>query len=81
MPLLPDSDCPTCSTDEGRCICTEPCESLVCQQFPETCGTWPSGREYHAFAPQPHLTLEQIRHWQVLQRPGPCLCGKRTWPS
>jgi hypothetical protein len=79
MPLLPDSDCPCCSTDKGRCTCTEPCESVVCQQFAAMCGTWPSGREYHVFEPQPCLTLEQLRHWKVAQASGPCLCGKRVY--
>lgn len=71
--------CSLCLNDEGKCTCTQPCGSVLCHQFPETCGTYPNGVRYHCWPPQPHLTREQIERWRVIQPDCPCVCGeKRT---
>lgn len=72
--------CHLCLEDEGPCTCTQPCGSVLCEQFPETCGTYPDGRKFHCWPPRPYLTVEQCRHWKVELPAGLCVCGKYMGP-
>lgn len=73
--------CTLCQEDEGPCTCREPCGSVLCRQFPGTCGTYPNGVSFHCWLPLPALTSEQILHWKVEHPDVKCMCGERSFPQ